>query len=109
VKAVLVAGLFEGNPGADMSAEPPDEQRRLDAATFIGLITHLEWQPDVWSDVGEIGIEWISSTKHAFVSIEGDGVLRYTYLQGDNFVSGQEELPPVSTLPGDLERYVSPP
>jgi hypothetical protein len=83
-----------------------DEQRRLDAATFIGLITHLEWQPNVWTDDAEIGIEWISSNKHAFVSIEGDGVLRYTYLVDGNYVSGQLDTPPVTTLPADLANYV---
>jgi hypothetical protein len=92
-----------------MSEEPTDEQRRLDAATFIGLITHLEWQPNVWTDLGEIGIEWISPDKHAFVSIEGDGVLRYTYLVGDQFVSGQLETPPVSILPDDLVSYLQAP
>jgi hypothetical protein len=83
-----------------------DEQRDNDAATFIGLITSLKWQPKVWKDEGEIGIEWISAGKHAIVSIEGDGLFGYAMLRDGVFHSGEERDPPVTTLPADLRDYL---
>lgn len=77
-----------------------------DAAEFRAQLAPLAWQPDEWSDEGEICFEWISSDRHAIVSIEGDGEIGYAMLVGGKFVAGAEVCPP-SRLPDDLARYLS--
>lgn len=78
-----------------------------DAAAFMVAIRNLSWQPAVWADDGEVVFEWIDETRHAVVSIEGDGFIAYTLLQGEEFVSGELAESPAHTLPADLKAYLS--
>lgn len=84
-----------------------DDDRRRDAATVLGHVTGFDWQPRVWSDVGEIGIEWHGNGKHAFISIEGDGRYGYMMLKDGSFVAGDVPDPEVSFFPDDLRRYLN--
>jgi hypothetical protein len=81
-------------------------QVEAEAAEFRAQITALAWQPNEWSDDGEICFEWISSDRHAIVSIEGNGEIGYTMLVDGTFVAGAETCPPCR-LPDDLCRYLS--
>lgn len=81
-------------------------QIEADAAEFRAQLALLTWQPHEWSDEGEICFEWISSDRHAIVSVEGDGEIGYAMLVEGRFVAGAEVCPP-SRLPEDLARYLS--
>jgi hypothetical protein len=81
-------------------------QIESEAAEFRAHLSSLSWQPSEWSDEGEICFEWISSTRHAIVSIEGDGEIGYAMLIDGKFVAGGEVCPP-SRMPDDLARYLS--
>jgi hypothetical protein len=81
-------------------------QIEAQAAEFRAQLVSLTWQPNEWSDEGEICFEWISSDRHAIVSIEGDGEIGYAMLVAGKFVAGAEVCPP-SRLPEDLARYLS--
>lgn len=76
-----------------------------EAAEFRVHLASLTWQPNEWGDEGEICFEWISSDRHAIVSIEGDGEIGYAMLVDGKFVAGAEVCPP-SRLPDDLRAYV---
>ncbi len=78
-----------------------------DAAAFMVAIRDLPWQPAVWADDGEVVFEWIDDTRHAVVSIEGDGFIAYTLLRGDEFVSGELAEAPANSLPADLKAYLA--
>jgi hypothetical protein len=82
------------------------QQIEAEAALFRRQLADMEWQPDEWSDVGEICFEWIAPGRHAIVSIEGDGAIGYAMLVADRFVAGSEVAPP-SRMPDDLRAYIS--
>ncbi len=81
--------------------------RAADAIEFLQLLDAIEWRPDIWGDEGEIVFEWISDTKHAVVSFEGDGSIGYTVMRDGAFVAGEVVDAPSSILPPDLREYLS--
>ena len=78
-----------------------------DAAEFYAKVKELAWVPDIWADDGEVAFEWIEGSKHAVVSIEGDGHLGYTLLINGRFVPGRSSAAAVSSLPRDLLDYLT--
>ncbi len=84
----------------------PSDTIVSDAVEFSKAIKGIEWQPSVWSDDGEIVFEWINDTKHAVVSIEGDGSIGYTMLFDGRFISGAFDDTNVHTIPVDLKDYL---
>lgn len=80
-------------------------QIEAEAAVFRAHLASLTWKPNEWADEGEICFEWISSNRHAIVSIEGDGEIGYALLVDGRFEAGAEVCPP-SRLPDDLRAYV---
>lgn len=77
-----------------------------DAALFRERVKELAWQPEEWSDEGEICFEWIAPGRHAIVSIEGDGEIGYAMLVDGKFIAGDEIGTPAD-IPRDLGRYLS--
>ncbi len=84
----------------------PSDTIVADAVEFSKAIKSVEWQPSVWSDEGEIVFEWIDESKHAVVSVEGDGSIGYTMLIDGRFISGAIEEANVHMLPADLRDYL---
>jgi hypothetical protein len=64
--------------------------------------------PLVWGDRdGELAFEWISSTKHAIVSFEGDGLIGYAMRTGGRFRPGEIRDAPATVFPPDLRAYLA--
>lgn len=79
----------------------------VDAYEFIGCLPAGIPAPLIWSDGEcEVVFEWIGRRDHAVASLEGDGVLGYTYKRDGVFVPGQESGAKVKSLPNDLRSYL---
>jgi hypothetical protein len=82
-----------------------------DKETFLWHLIDIDWKPDIWwdEDYLEIGIEWISEnrSRHAVVTLDGDGGYSYCLLGEDGwFHTGNEFNPPVSRFADDLREYL---
>jgi hypothetical protein len=77
-----------------------------DAGKFYSHIRDLDWQPDIWSDDGEIAFEWMKNDKHAIVSFDGDGKYGYAMLHGASFQPGHVIDPEPDIFPDDLMEYL---
>jgi hypothetical protein len=85
-----------------MSAQIADAQR-FAAELPIEVAT-----PSVWTDGEcEVVFEWISGSKHAVVSFEGDGEFGYTMKHGNRFLPGSFPGNSLSTPPSDLISYLA--
>lgn len=77
-----------------------------EAAPFYDLVKDMTWQPEVWSDEGEVAFEWKTPEKHAMVSFDGDGYYGYAMLIDNRFKAGAQEMPMANTIPSDLREYL---
>lgn len=97
------------NAFAALHSRLPNADRDLieEAAPFFDLIKDLDWQPNIWSDEGEVAFEWKTPEKHAIVSFDGDGYYGYAMLVNDRFRAGAQDMPLANTIPSDLKDYLS--
>lgn len=79
----------------------------VDAYEFLGCLPAGIPAPSIWSDGEcEVVFEWIGLRDHAVVSLEGDGILGYTYRRDGVFVPGEDSIAKAKSLPKDLRSYL---
>lgn len=79
----------------------------VDAFEFAGALPWDIPSPSVWTDgESEVVFEWIGARDHAVVSLEGGGLLGYTYKKDNEFIPGQVRSAGSNKMPADLEVYL---
>lgn len=79
----------------------------IDAYEFLGCLPANIPAPSIWSDGEcEVVFEWIGRRDHAIVSLEGDGIIGYTYRRDDVFVPGEKSMAKAKSMPEDLRIYL---
>jgi hypothetical protein len=80
-----------------------------EALHFLAKLSADSGRPSIWTDSEtEIVFEWISGSRHAIVSFEGEGEYGYAIkTEGGRFVPGAFRGDPKGSLPVDLLEYIN--